>query len=256
MTLLLVVFAGLLIVGTPIAIAHDRVGGAGDLAGRHSAHHRRPARLCRAAILPAARHPAFHPRRLSHERDWHQRAAVRLYPGAGRPYPRRAGADGHRRQCLPLRHLRLLARRLRCDHARAGAAARREWLWPGFRRRAHRQLGDARADHPALDPDGALRLAGECLAGRAVHSRHPARDRHGRDDDDRHRSPCPVARLPYLGCLLRRGAVGRVQARLMGAAHAGADHCSAFGSVSSPRRRSPASRPSIPPWSAFSSIER
>jgi hypothetical protein len=78
-------------------------------------------------------------------------AAVGPVPGRARPRERRGLAD-------LFGDVRFGGRgcgRHRQDHHRDDDEERA--LHPGLRRRDHRRLGDHRADHPALDPDGALR---------------------------------------------------------------------------------------------------
>ena len=174
--------------------------------------------------FPLLADAAVHARRLAHERIRHQRAPVRLHEGARRPHPRRPRPDRDRRQRLPFRHLRVVGRRLRGDDARARAAARRERLQPRLRRGARRFRRHARADHPALDPDGALRLAGERVARRPLRRRPPAGPRHGRRHDARHRRHGAAARATRPPARSRLAAVAGVQARLLGPDDAGDHH--------------------------------
>ena len=77
---------------------------------------------------------------------------------AGRPVPRRPGPCQRRRLADLLRHVRLGRRRRgrhRQDHHRDDDQERP--LHARLRGRDHRRLGHHRPDHPAVDPDGALR---------------------------------------------------------------------------------------------------
>ena len=152
-------------------------------------------RSCRRADHPgalrqlhASRRAAVHRRRQHHERRHDQRAAAAILRGARRAIPRRARPRQRRRQPHLLGHVRLGRRRCgrhRQDHHRDDAQGRP--LLAGLRRRDHRRLLDDRADHPAVDPDGALRARLRHLDRLPLPRRHPAgaADGAGADGDER-----------------------------------------------------------------------
>ena len=82
---------------------------------------------------------------------------VRLRRHAGRPLQGRARPGQHRRQRDLLRHERLGAGRRRRPGQARGRGDGQGRLLARLLRRALLDLGDHRPDHPALDPDGALR---------------------------------------------------------------------------------------------------
>ena len=141
-----------------------------DIGTRGHPEHERPLRQLRPA-----RRAALHPRRRDHERLAAHRADVRLRRHAGRPLQGRAGAGQHRRQRYLLRHERLGAGRRRRPRQARGRGDGQGRLCPRLRRRPLLHLRHHRPDHPALDPDGALRGRLRHLDRLPLHGRRPAR---------------------------------------------------------------------------------
>jgi hypothetical protein len=110
-------------------------------------------------------------------------------PGRARPCQRRGVAD-------LLGHVGLGRRgrgRGRQDHHRDDDQDRP--LHPRLRRRDHRGLGHHRADHPAVDPDGALRARLEHLDRLPLSRRHRAGPPDGRGPHGPERLDRPPPRL-------------------------------------------------------------
>ena len=130
--------------------------------------------LQRRDQLPAARDPAVHPRRRDHERVGHLAPADRVRVGAVRLDPRRPRARVDRRVDVLRRDLGLGGRRRR--RARLDPHSRHEGqgLSGAARRGGDVVGGDARRDHPAVDPDDPLRGDGGDLGRAAVRRRHRA----------------------------------------------------------------------------------
>ena len=107
--------------------------------------------------LRPARDPAVHPRRRSDEHRQPDRPAAAVLPRAGRPLPRRSRPRQRRRQHDLRRHVRLGDRRRgrhRPHHHRHDDQGRQ--IPDRLCRRDHGLGRDHRADHSAVDPDGAL----------------------------------------------------------------------------------------------------
>ena len=131
--------------------------------------------LQRRDQLPAARDPAVHPRRRDHERVGHLAAADRVRHVAVRLDPRRPGAGVDRRLAVLRRDLRLRGRRRRRARLDPDPGDEGQGLPGAARRRGDVVGGDARGDHPAVDPDDPLRGDGGDVGRAAVRRRHRAR---------------------------------------------------------------------------------
>ena len=141
--------------------------------------------------LRAARDPAVHSGRRSHEHRQPHRPPASVLSRAGRPLPRRARARQRRCQHDLRRHVRLGDRgrsRHRPHHHRHDDQG---WPLPHrLRGRHHGVRRHHRTDHPSFDPDGALRTDLRHLdrvsVPRRVRSRRHARHRlHGDEFGDR-----------------------------------------------------------------------
>ena len=198
MTLLIVSFLVLMVVGIPVADLHGRGVAALPAVLRRGAR-RDPgaAHDRRGGKLPAARRAVLHPGRQPDEHRRRHRPHLQLRRLAGRLDEGRSGAGEHHRLGDLLRHVRHGAGRCRRHRHDRDQGHEGPWLSGRSRRRRHRRLRDPRPDLPAVPALRHLRHDGERLDRRAVPGRHPARRRHDGADDGHRGADRVQARLGF-----------------------------------------------------------
>ena len=139
-----------------------------------------------AAVHPVGRH---------HERQQDHRPALSIRQSPGRPPARRARARQRRRQHHLLRHERQRARRRGRPRQAGGRHDGEGRLFAGLLGGAQHDLGHHRPDHPALDPDGALRPRLQHLHRLPLHGRRDSRAAARPRPDGRHRGHREEAQL-------------------------------------------------------------
>ena len=196
MLILIGSFLALLLLGLPVALAMGvssllyilATGTAPDVISG-------PADDRRRRKLSASCRAVLHPRRQPHEHRRRHRPDLQLRRRARRLDEGRLGTGQHHRLGDLLGHVR--DRHRRCRRARDDRDQGHEgpWLLDRVRRRCHRRLRDARADHPAVSALRDLRHDGQRLDRSAVSRRADPGRRHDAADDGNGRLLRPQERL-------------------------------------------------------------